>query len=182
MKFVNAFNLVLFLISLLLVYVSCFSILQLRRNCRNVESMKNSLERRTAASILKSRLHTEDSITNSTMILNKERDSLNSNLESSAAEKSLSALNDVKNIFDGINVFEDLHDGLEGDISELDIEYAGEESLLDISIAKAVKQMLDEGSKEPEPSPVEKFQSLYKVNYNICNHELNIVHLSSLKT
>jgi hypothetical protein len=132
--------------------------------------MKKSFGRRADALILQSSLRTEDSITNGTITLNKDRDSLNNNLESSATEKSSissSTFDDVKNIFDEISVLEDLHDGLEGDISELDIEYAGEESLLDISIAKAVKQMLDDGSKEPEPSPVEKFQNLYKVNYNV---------------
>lgn len=174
MKIFNAFNLVVFQINLLL-HVSCFSILEIRRNCQICGNTEASLGRRSAALILQSSLRTEDSITNSTAILNKERDSLNSDLESGSAEKCISesAYNDVKNIFDGLSVFEDLHDVLEGDISELDIEYAGEESLLDVSIAKAVKQMLDDGPKEPEPSPVEKFQNLYKVRIfkvSICNH------------
>lgn len=46
---------------------------------------------------------------------------------------------------------------------DFDIEFAGEESTLDISIAKAVRQMLDDGPKEPELTPSEKFFDLYRV-------------------
>ncbi len=174
MKIFKEFHLIVFQICLLL-YASCFSVLQTRRN-RQICSGKKSFLRRTEL-ILQSSLRTEDNTTNSTLIefkapLPKVDNQGNNDVihqvdgEYSPDEisgTSASIYTDVKNIFGGLHVFEGVHEDLIGDISDLDIEYAGEESLLDISIAKAVKQMLDEGSKEPEPSPVEKFQNIYKV-------------------
>ena len=82
-----------------------------------------------------------------------------------------SLLGDSRSVYGELYPFDDMHEilvqGLNEDIIDLDIEYAGEESLLDTSIAKAVKQMLDEGPSEPEPTPVEKFQNLYKANFII---------------
>jgi hypothetical protein len=44
-----------------------------------------------------------------------------------------------------------------------DFDFTLDESILGESIEQAVKQLLDEGPKGPEISPVEKFQMMYKV-------------------
>lgn len=49
----------------------------------------------------------------------------------------------------------------EEDDEILDIQYIAE-SVMDQSIERAVKQMLSDGPKEPEISPLERFNSMYK--------------------
>jgi len=75
-------------------------------------------------------------------------------IDSSSSNRNSTSSNNVKN--DPIDLIALID-------NDFDIEFAGEESTLDISIAKAVRQMLDDGPKEPEPSPSEKFFSLYRV-------------------
>ena len=48
------------------------------------------------------------------------------------------------------------------DHDTIDMEMA-QETAMDLSVAKAVKQLLDEGAKEPQPSPTEVFDEIYQV-------------------
>ena len=50
---------------------------------------------------------------------------------------------------------------LERDDSEIDIEFV-HETAMDLSIEKAVKQLIDNGPATPVPDPVETFSEMYK--------------------
>ena len=52
----------------------------------------------------------------------------------------------------------------EGDVVDEDEDFNLVETEMDKSIAMAIKNLLNEGPKEPELSPVEKFDKIYKVS------------------
>jgi hypothetical protein len=60
------------------------------------------------------------------------------------------------------NLYKTLDDD-ENDINNMDINLI-EETVLDQSIEKAVKQMLNDGPKQEELSPTQKFKLLYEVS------------------